>query len=179
MRPQRRPKGDPKDRGRTNEVLRSAREPPCLSRRSRVQRMITVQSWTGTETKALRQAMRLSIRAFAAYLGIDARTVNKWEARHTTITLRPHTQTLMDTALKQAAEDVQTRFTHIVRNSRQEQQENTAQPASPAKHHPHTEPTPGSDSLTSLSGNDGPDPLTTELARDPCITSDPNPRVTC
>ncbi|MGH3698097.1 MAG: hypothetical protein ACRDQY_01225 [Pseudonocardiaceae bacterium] len=51
--------------------------------------MVTVQCWTGAETKALRQAMRLSIRASAAYLGIDARSVNKWEARLGTITLRP------------------------------------------------------------------------------------------
>ena len=57
-------------------------------------RMVTVQCWTGAETKALRQAMRLSIRAFAAHLGIDARTVNKWETRRGTITLRPDTQAL-------------------------------------------------------------------------------------
>jgi len=37
----------------------------------------TVQCWTGAETKALRQAMRLSIRAFAAHPGVDARGVNK------------------------------------------------------------------------------------------------------
>ena len=44
--------------------------------------MATVQRWTGAETKALRQAMRLSsVRSFAAHLGVDARTMNKWEAR--------------------------------------------------------------------------------------------------
>jgi DNA-binding transcriptional regulator YiaG len=75
-----------------------------------VYRMVTVQCWTGAETKALRQAMRLSIRAFAAHLGIDARTVNKWEARRGTITLRPDTQALMDTALERAPEEVKTRF---------------------------------------------------------------------
>ena len=64
--------------------------------------MTTVPRWTGAETKALRQAMRLSIRAFAAHLGVDARTVNKWEARGSTITLRPDTQALMDTALSRA-----------------------------------------------------------------------------
>jgi len=105
--------------------------------------MVTVQCWTGAETKALRQAMLLSIRAFAAYLGIDARTVNKWEARHGTITLRPHTQELMDTALQRAPEDAQTRFTHTVRN---------AQPAAPE---PDPVPPP-------LSGNDDTDSLFTE-----------------
>jgi transcriptional regulator with XRE-family HTH domain len=93
-----------------------------------VRPMATVQCWTGAETKALRQAMRLSIRAFAAHLGIDARTVNKWEARHGTITLRPHTQELMDTALQRAPEDVQTRFAQTVSSAQQEQPTNQAQP---------------------------------------------------
>jgi transcriptional regulator with XRE-family HTH domain len=73
--------------------------------------MATVQRWTGAETKALRQAMRLSIRAFAAHLGVDARTVNKWEARGNTITLLPDTQAVLDTALNRAPDDVKTRFT--------------------------------------------------------------------
>src|ERR687894_1336313 len=98
--------------------------------------MTTVPSWTGAETKALRQAMRLSIRAFAAHLGLDARTINKWEARNTTITLRPHTQELMDTALKQAPDDVQTRFTQTMRSAQQKQHQNAAAPA----HDPHTDP---------------------------------------
>ena len=66
--------------------------------------MATVQRWTGAETEALRQAMRLSIRAFAAHLGVDAQTVNKWEARGNTVTLFPDTQALMDTALGRAPE---------------------------------------------------------------------------
>lgn len=76
--------------------------------------MVTVQRWTGAETKALRQAMRLSIRAFATYLGVDARTVNKWEARGASITLLPETQALMDTALSRTPDDVKTRFTQIL-----------------------------------------------------------------
>ncbi len=83
--------------------------------------MVTVARWTGAETKALRQAMRLSIRAFAAHLGVDARTVNKWEARGNTITLLPDTQALLDTALSRAPEEVKTRFTQTVGNSEQEQ----------------------------------------------------------
>jgi transcriptional regulator with XRE-family HTH domain len=113
--------------------------------------MTTVPSWTGAETKALRQAMRLSIRAFAAHLGLDARTINKWEARNTTITLRPHTQELMDTALKQAPDDVQTRFTQTMRSAQQKQHQNAAAPA----HDPHTDPAESADSsLTPPSGND-------------------------
>jgi transcriptional regulator with XRE-family HTH domain len=90
--------------------------------------MATVQRWTGAETKALRQAMRLSIRAFAARLGVDARLVNKWEARGNTIILRPDTQALMDTALNRTPDDVQTRFTQILDNTKQEQHTNQTQP---------------------------------------------------
>jgi tetratricopeptide (TPR) repeat protein len=132
--------------------------------------MITVQCWTGVETKALRQAMRLSIRAFAAYLGIDARTVNKWEARHTTITLRPHTQELLDTALQQAPEDVQTRFTQTMRSAQQELHENATQRAASA-HDLHAEPALGVHSFIPLLGNDSSDSLLTELARNPDIIS--------
>jgi transcriptional regulator with XRE-family HTH domain len=114
--------------------------------------MVTVQCWTGAETKALRQAMRLSIRAFAAYLGIDARTVNKWEARHGTITLRPHTQELMDTALQRAPEEVKTRFAQTVSSAQQEQHGN-AEPLTAPEHDPVLPP---------LSGNDDTDSLFTE-----------------
>ncbi|MGH3997467.1 MAG: helix-turn-helix domain-containing protein, partial [Pseudonocardiaceae bacterium] len=129
--------------------------------------MVTVQCWTGAETKALRQAMRLSIRAFAAYLGIDARTVNKWEARHTTITLRPHTQALMDTALVRAPEEVKTRFIQTVGSAQQEQDANAAQLAASAH-----DRALAADSFTSLPGNDGPDSLLTELAHLSCIISE-------
>jgi transcriptional regulator with XRE-family HTH domain len=132
--------------------------------------MVSVQCWTGAETKALRQALRLSIRAFAAYLGIDARTVNKWEARHTTITLRPHTQALMDTALARAPDEVKTRFSHTVSSVGREQHGNTARLAVAARD-PHTEPAPGADFRTPLSGNGGPDSLLTELVPNPCIIS--------
>src|SRR5262245_12341421 len=72
--------------------------------------MATVQHWTGAEATILRQAMRLSVRAFAARLGVDARTVNKWEARGRDITPLPDTQSILDTALSQADEEAQARF---------------------------------------------------------------------
>jgi len=89
--------------------------------------MASVPCWAGAETKMLRQAMRLSIRAFAAHLGVDARLVNKWEARGSSITLRPATQSLMDTALNRAPDDVQTRFTQILGSTKQEQHTNQMQ----------------------------------------------------
>jgi transcriptional regulator with XRE-family HTH domain len=87
--------------------------------------MTTVQHWTGAQTKAFRQAMRLSVRAFAAHLGVDTRTVTKWEARGKTITLLPDTQALLDTALARAPEDAKTRFTQTLNSN--EQQQHTAQ----------------------------------------------------
>ncbi|MGH3770414.1 MAG: helix-turn-helix domain-containing protein, partial [Pseudonocardiaceae bacterium] len=79
--------------------------------------MATVQCWTGAETKALRRAMRLSIRAFAEHLGVCARTVGKWEARGATITLLPDSQALMDTAFSRAPEDAKARFAETVEAS--------------------------------------------------------------
>ena len=41
--------------------------------------MPAVGLWTGREARALRGALRLSVRAFAEHLGVAARTVSKWE----------------------------------------------------------------------------------------------------
>jgi tetratricopeptide (TPR) repeat protein len=128
--------------------------------------MVIVQCWTGAETKALRQVMRLSIRAFAAHLGIDARTVNKGEARRGTITLRPNTQALMDTALEWAPEEVKTRFTQTVHSAKQEQRGNAAQLVAPA-HDFHTEAAPGAGSLDPPPENNGTDSLSTEFVHHP------------
>lgn len=85
--------------------------------------MAIVATWTGAETKALRQAMRLSVRNFAAHLGVDARAVTKWESRGATITLLLETQAIMDTALSQVSDEVQARFTDILNASTSKQAE--------------------------------------------------------
>jgi hypothetical protein len=72
--------------------------------------MITVHRWTGREAKLLRQALRLSIRDFAAHLGVGVRTVNKWEARQADITPLPYMQEVLDTALARASDEAQARF---------------------------------------------------------------------
>jgi len=72
--------------------------------------MSVVVRWTGREAALLRQALRLSVRDFAAYLGIGTRTINKWEARQATITQRPHMQEVLDTALSQASDETKARF---------------------------------------------------------------------
>src|SRR5687767_13404657 len=42
--------------------------------------MALVATWTGVEVRALRGAKRMSVREFAAYVGVSGRVVGKWEA---------------------------------------------------------------------------------------------------
>ncbi len=77
--------------------------------------MTTVCRWTGREAKLLREALRLSIRDFAARLGVGVRTVNKWEARQASITPLPHMQEVLDTALARASDEVKARFSAAAR----------------------------------------------------------------
>lgn len=72
--------------------------------------MASVARWTGHEAKALRTALRLSVRDFAATLGIGARTVTKWEALAAETTPRPHMQAVLDTTLAHADADTKLRF---------------------------------------------------------------------
>lgn len=76
--------------------------------------MATVERWTGAETQALRQAMRLSLRDFAAHLGVAIRTVSKWEARGASIQLRPDSEGILDTALSRTSDEVKTRFYQLL-----------------------------------------------------------------
>ena len=77
--------------------------------------MTTVDRWTGREAKLLREALRLSIRDFAARLGIGVRTINKWEARQADITPLPHMQEVLDTALARASDEAKARFSAVAR----------------------------------------------------------------
>jgi DNA-binding transcriptional regulator YiaG len=70
----------------------------------------TVRQWSGREAKALRLALRLSVRAFAEHLGVAPRTVAKWEALGAAIRPRPDTQAILDTALARADTATQARF---------------------------------------------------------------------
>jgi transcriptional regulator with XRE-family HTH domain len=71
----------------------------------------TVQRWTGREARALRVALRLSVRGFAEHLGVAVRTVSKWEAGREATVPRPETQSILDTALGQCNRATQERFT--------------------------------------------------------------------
>ncbi len=73
--------------------------------------MATVHRWSGREVRALREAKRMSLRAFAAHLGISERMVSKWEAGGESIHPRPINQASLDTVLACSGADVQHRFT--------------------------------------------------------------------
>jgi len=72
----------------------------------------TVHHWTGLEAKALRLALRLSVRAFAQQLGLAVATVSKWESKLADTEPRPDTQAILDTALGRADASV-----HLERRS--------------------------------------------------------------
>ncbi|WP_405094606.1 helix-turn-helix domain-containing protein [Micromonospora sp. NBC_01412] len=81
--------------------------------------MTTVQRWTGRETRALRHALRMSIRDFAAHLGVAERTVSKWEAGQETVCPRPEMQAALDTALGRASHKAVARFSTTLGHSPQ------------------------------------------------------------
>ncbi|MFI5496279.1 helix-turn-helix domain-containing protein [Actinoplanes sp. NPDC051859] len=72
--------------------------------------MTTVQRWTGKETRALRLSLRLTVRGFAADLGVGVRTVANWEAGGSGVVPRPELQAALDTLLGRADLDAQDRF---------------------------------------------------------------------
>jgi len=72
--------------------------------------MTPVVRWTGRQTLALRQARRMSIRAFAEHLGVAVGSVTNWEHRGDAIRLRGETQEILDRDLALAPPDVRQRF---------------------------------------------------------------------
>ena len=79
--------------------------------------MATVQRWTGIEARALREAKRMSIREFAAHLGVSERMISKWEAGQENIRPRPVNQAAFDTALARCDPDTQARFSFLTGDS--------------------------------------------------------------
>lgn len=80
--------------------------------------VVGVERWSGNEAKALRQAMRLSVRAFAEHLGVAVRTVSKWEATGDGVRPRPDMQAVLDTALEQVDEQTHARFAGLLGDDR-------------------------------------------------------------
>ncbi|MGP3980568.1 SUMF1/EgtB/PvdO family nonheme iron enzyme [Streptomyces sp. KR80] len=65
------------------------------------------------EVRALRQAKRMSIEAFAAHLGVSDRMVSKWEAKGDAIQPRPVNQAALDTSLAVSSPEVHERFVSL------------------------------------------------------------------
>lgn len=72
--------------------------------------MATVGQWSGQQTRALRVALRLTVREFAEQLGVSPRTVSKWEAAGAGHLPRPELQAALDTVLARATDPVRERF---------------------------------------------------------------------
>ncbi|GIH21294.1 orotidine 5'-phosphate decarboxylase / HUMPS family protein [Rugosimonospora africana] len=70
----------------------------------------TVRRWTGREARALRMAERMSVRQFAAHLGLTPASVSNWERRGVDAQLRYETQQILDLDLARCGDDVQERF---------------------------------------------------------------------
>src|SRR5438045_8006724 len=75
---------------------------------------VEVARWTGREAAALRLARRMSVRAYAARLGVTAATVSNWHSRAEHARLRMATQQILDTDLAQASADERERFRAIL-----------------------------------------------------------------
>jgi tetratricopeptide (TPR) repeat protein/DNA-binding XRE family transcriptional regulator len=69
-----------------------------------------VKRWSGREARLLRQALRLTVREFAEDVGVDPRTISKWESGGSAHTPRPELQRALDTMLRQASEEDRERF---------------------------------------------------------------------
>lgn len=81
--------------------------------------MATVWQWSGKEVRALREAQRMSIREFAAHLGVSDRMVSKWEAGGERIHPRPVNQAALDTSLSRSGTEVRNRFALFVSANRE------------------------------------------------------------
>jgi transcriptional regulator with XRE-family HTH domain len=77
----------------------------------------TVQRWSGVEVRALRSAKRMSLREFAAHLGVSERMISKWEAGREAIHPRPVNQAALDTVLARCDPDTRARFVHLIGES--------------------------------------------------------------
>ena len=77
--------------------------------------MREVDTWTGADAQLLRiVALRLTVRDFAAELGITARTVSEWEQIGAARRPRPHFQAMFDTLLARAEEAARARFMEAI-----------------------------------------------------------------
>jgi hypothetical protein len=67
-------------------------------------------TWTGQDANALRNALRMSVTAFAEHLGAARRTVAKWSSQGDKVLPRADMQAALDTVLARATPEVRERF---------------------------------------------------------------------
>ncbi len=79
---------------------------------------VRVRDWTRIEIRALRWARRMSVREFAAHLGVSERIVPRWEHATTPTHPLPVNQAALDTSLRQADADTRRRFAELVAEHR-------------------------------------------------------------
>jgi transcriptional regulator with XRE-family HTH domain len=72
-----------------------------------------VPQWTGKEIYALRVARRMTVRRFAAYLGVSDRMVSKWESGNRDVVPQLYNQQALDITLERANAVEKERFTRI------------------------------------------------------------------
>ncbi len=72
--------------------------------------MGTIPQWTGVHVRALRAARRMSVRDFAAHLGVSDRMVSKWEAGGEAARPRASNQAALDMSLKSCNAETRARF---------------------------------------------------------------------
>ncbi|WFE51181.1 helix-turn-helix domain-containing protein [Micromonospora sp. WMMD1155] len=77
---------------------------------------ITVARWSGRETLALRESLRLSVQGFAERLRVTASIIAQWEDRKQPVHPSLAMQAALDDALKLADQDARSRFAQILRS---------------------------------------------------------------
>lgn len=76
--------------------------------------MPLVTRWTGRETKALREALRMTTIDLGDKLGVSDRIVARWEAQSVEASIRPVNQAALDTLLAISDRDVHGRFAGLL-----------------------------------------------------------------
>ncbi|MER7416477.1 helix-turn-helix transcriptional regulator [Micromonospora peucetia] len=75
---------------------------------------VVIGRWTGRETRALREALRMTVNDFAQHLGVAPVTVSGWEHRHPPAPPEMARQAALDEALALADIDTKARFLLIL-----------------------------------------------------------------
>lgn len=92
--------------------------------------MQVIAQWTGGQADALRQALRMTIEAFAEHLGIAPRTVAYWR-KQPTIVPQSAMQEALDSTLEAAPDRAKTQFALLIGEAHRMHDTNTADRAEP------------------------------------------------